>query len=428
MPRFVHRDLKPDNLFIVNRDDKDFVKILDFGIAKVAGLQSKITRAGAVFGTPHYMSPEQCRGAPVDHRSDIYSLGVILWEMVVGHVPFEAENPLSILSMHMNEPLRRFASFDPPVQAPAGLESVILKCLAKGPEERFQSMLEVEVALAAIGRGEDVEIDVPISVAPPMDADQILPAFPRPAPPPALLGAGSGVYPTAGPASGPGSLSPVSSPSSSNPRLPLAGDRPSFAGEVRASLPGAEVPISARMSRLELELEAAAREADVDREWAGATRRRWPLVLGAAAVASAAVGGIFVLGSLQVANLGQAVQAGRPMVLGEYMRPGSSTRAEVTKVALIVAPIDAHAWHDGKDLGSMPIEVPVNKGESLEIEIKRDGYWSRKITLDGSIPKLTVKLAVIAGGRAPMRAAAAAPSAAGPTPVKKAPAEAESAE
>jgi serine/threonine-protein kinase len=139
----VHRDLKPDNVHLVVRgSDEDFAKILDFGIAKMAGPGTdRLTRAGTVFGTPHYMAPEQAAGTSVDHRTDIYSLGVILYEMVSGVLPFDADNYMGILTQHMYKapaPLSTLDSAPPP-----GLEAIILKALAKRPEHRYQSMSEL---------------------------------------------------------------------------------------------------------------------------------------------------------------------------------------------------------------------------------------------------------------------------------------------
>lgn len=148
----VHRDLKPENVFLTKRrDDEDFVKILDFGIAKVANRPHRLTRDGEVLGTPHYMSPEQCSGDEVDHRTDIYALGVLLYEMVTGHVPHDADTMMAILTKQMYEdpvtPRTRVKSISP------DLERIILCSLEKKPEQRYATMEAMETDLRRLEEG-----------------------------------------------------------------------------------------------------------------------------------------------------------------------------------------------------------------------------------------------------------------------------------
>src|SRR5690606_27524929 len=131
----VHRDLKPDNIFIIRQgNDHRFVKVLDFGVAKVGGAASKLTKTGMVFGTPHYMSPEQAAGQSVDQRTDISALGAIMYEMFTGKVPFDADTFMGILSKRMFEVPPRPTDIAGGSLGP--LETVILRALEKNPDQR----------------------------------------------------------------------------------------------------------------------------------------------------------------------------------------------------------------------------------------------------------------------------------------------------
>ncbi|MBA3393891.1 MAG: serine/threonine protein kinase [Deltaproteobacteria bacterium] len=150
----VHRDLKPENVFLVDRDGRpDFVKIVDFGIAKVAPQagaadEPRLTRAGSVFGTPEYMAPEQAAGrSDTDARVDVYALGVILYEMITGQVPHRGDTMMRTLTMQMLDPVEPPRKVRPDLDISIELEGVIMRSLAKKREQRFDSMADVLAAL-----------------------------------------------------------------------------------------------------------------------------------------------------------------------------------------------------------------------------------------------------------------------------------------
>ena len=145
----IHRDMKPENVFLSRKPDgTDQVKILDFGIAKVTGEEANdLTKTGMVFGTPHYMSPEQALGHAVDPRSDIYSVGIMLFEMFTGEVPFKAESFMGVLSKHITQPPPSPSKMTVRGRVPDPVERIILKAMAKQPDQRFQNTDELKRAL-----------------------------------------------------------------------------------------------------------------------------------------------------------------------------------------------------------------------------------------------------------------------------------------
>jgi serine/threonine-protein kinase len=163
----VHRDLKPDNIMVVPGRGlfaRECVKLLDFGIAKlVDGGQvpgRKLTQVGMVLGTPGYMSPEQAAGQKADVRSDLYSCGVILYEMLGGRRPFEADSGVEIRAMHVNTTPRSLREITGDASIPSQVEGVIMRALTKRPAERFQSARDLREALdrAADRRNERASI------------------------------------------------------------------------------------------------------------------------------------------------------------------------------------------------------------------------------------------------------------------------------
>jgi len=157
----VHRDIKPQNI-IVTGDGQ--IKVMDFGIARTAG-GSAMTQTGTIMGTAQYISPEQAQGRPADPRSDLYSLGIVLYEMLTGKVPFNGENPVAIAYKHVREDPLAPSLLNPDISPE--LEAVVMKALAKNPENRYQSAMEMRSDLERCLEG------APVYATPVLPADDV---------------------------------------------------------------------------------------------------------------------------------------------------------------------------------------------------------------------------------------------------------------
>jgi serine/threonine-protein kinase len=156
-----HRDLKPENIFLLFEDDLPIPKLLDFGIAKLLGESGVAhkTRTGTPMGTPYYMSPEQCRGRNVDHRTDIYSFGVVVFEALAGKIPFDGEDVMEILVKHTTAPAPRLSEVSPGV--PPSLDAPVAAFLEKDPQKRPESLAAGLDALAAAAAEAGFDVKVP---------------------------------------------------------------------------------------------------------------------------------------------------------------------------------------------------------------------------------------------------------------------------
>jgi eukaryotic-like serine/threonine-protein kinase len=169
----VHRDMKPENVFLQRTaDGEEIVKIVDFGIAQLkpsneeaakVSSHRRLTRTGMIFGTPEYMAPEQASGKHADLRCDIYAVGIILYELFTGAVPFTGETFLGVLTKHLNEMPPAMRAVYPDLQISPELEGVVQRALAKDPTHRFQTMTELAQALASTPEGQYAGVRGPYS-------------------------------------------------------------------------------------------------------------------------------------------------------------------------------------------------------------------------------------------------------------------------
>ncbi len=214
----IHRDIKPSNILV---DQWNNSLLTDFGLAKMVATSSHLTQTGGILGTPAYMSPEQGLGQKIDHRSDIYSLGVVLYQMTVGHLPYQAETPMAVVIKHIHDPL------PPPRQREPNLteavELVILKALTKNPEDRYGSAGDLVQALE-----EATTTPTAVADASPAAETAVVAEPPEPTPEPApnpipatvVMESSATAVPAPTPAPEPSPTPPTAAPISAPPATP----------------------------------------------------------------------------------------------------------------------------------------------------------------------------------------------------------------
>jgi serine/threonine protein kinase len=428
----VHRDMKPENVFVTwTSGGEDIPKLLDFGIAKVAGNdgQNNLTRTGTIFGTPFYMAPEQALGTQVDHRTDIYAMGVIMYEIFSGSLPFQGESFMGILTQHITtDPesvVQRAARTGRTL--PPGIADVIHRCMQKDPNLRFSTMDELVSALVNIYRAvagagmssymeafpQNAPYPPPIAVSrltPPQLTGPVIPvigAGQAPYPPPYQSGGQAGV--SAG-YSGPGSAAPPRPPTGPHvgygydsagsavfPEkrskvglifaiiavLAVVGGAVAFIvidSDRRGSQPGADA--GARVDALVIAAgDAAAPPVD-----AALARVDAGVVADAAEISDAAAIPV-VADAAMVADAALAPDAAVEPTEDAGSEPVSPKMIEVV---VSVSPAEARLFDGRRQLSSLRVKFDPRRAKKLLV--KAPGYRSKSVTLSGRDSRISVTL------------------------------------
>src|SRR5579883_425723 len=361
----VHRDMKPENVFLAKKGERVVVKVLDFGIAKVTSdnAHERLTQTGTIFGTPFYMSPEQALGKDLDGRTDIYSVGVILYEVFAGKVPFEGESFMGILSQHITARPTPPSEAAPYRDVPPGVERAILRALAKEPAERWQSMHELAAELERLrdeAGGEPGSTRARTAARPARTAARPADVVLEP------------------------ELAPYE---------PIA-MQPATLAAAREHEPQPEADLAP------VELEEPRRPSQ-------------PLPVPAAAHATHRLVVILVVGLLLVGGASLlAVLADLPRhrpretrraTTAASLAPGAQSSLPTSEVVIDSVPTGAKVFADGRVIAETPDAIKVPSGRTLEVLIRKDGFVPKQIVLDPSRdPKLVVRLERERHGGAPL--------------------------
>jgi serine/threonine-protein kinase len=407
-----HRDLKPDNIFLVQEKDGTYsAKLLDFGVAKlVTDELAHKTATGAAIGTPSYMAPEQCRARPIDHRADIYALGVVVHEMLTGRRLFHADSAMEVLFKHVSEPPPPMSEVYP--HLPKELDAPVLAMLAKSPNDRPSSagaavsaLIERITGAWASERAADptsfersllrreaaTMADAPQAVEAVTGVDSAAPTAQSPRDATAQTSAAVVISVDDATATDPEAASArtMMAPSSPASGTLLAGAPPVEAMTARTP-PARPEPT---------EIDAPARRPEPPAHAAPSRQRTWPLVIGGAAVLAAAIVALRPAGNTTPTTPSAAAGA-------ESARPLPS---KVT-IRLAVTPADADVIVDGMRAGaaSDPLVLPrTDQGRAIRLE--KEGYEPQALVIvpdrDHDLPPIALR---------PMQAPAIPPSATAP--------------
>ena len=414
----IHRDMKPENIFVtVGPQGQDIPKLLDFGIAKVSGNdgQNHLTRTGTIFGTPFYMAPEQALGNAVDARTDIYAMGVIMYECFAGSLPFQADSFMAVLTQHITkepDPVAQRAA-QAGRQLPPGMAEIITRCMQKEPAKRYQTMDELVNALVAVYRGfAGPGMSTYMEAFPMPSASHV--AQPTPGP---LVGpsAGHAAAPTPNVyASQPVAVLPQAHGSGSglyDPSLSGVAPKKSKVGLIVALLlvlvAGGGIAAYAVMSKNNGGGGAGSGSAVATTDQGGdhgATTSGSDQSAttsgsdhGATAGADHAGSAVAESGSGSAAGSDHAGSAGSAITAA-----GSGSAADATpsvQVALFTEPYlaDFDVWENGTKVQDGNDFVHVALGKPRTLVIKAKGYKDAKVIVDGSKDKVRIRLVALGG-------------------------------